>query len=144
VTATASARNLAFVARLGAHNVLDYTGRFADQIHDVDVVIDPVGGDTAARSWPVMRSGATLVAIAEEPLKGESGRNDVRAVYFVVKPDGGQLRELAAPIDKRQLHPMVSSSGWPPSAPPAFPAKSSSASDGTTGRQAMQRPASLP
>jgi NADPH:quinone reductase-like Zn-dependent oxidoreductase len=108
VTATASARNLAFVAGLGARDVLDYAGRFEDQVHDVDVVIDPVGGDTTARSWPVMRSGATLVAIAEEPAEGASGRDDVRAVYFVVKPDGGQLRELGALIDKQQLHPMVS------------------------------------
>jgi NADPH:quinone reductase-like Zn-dependent oxidoreductase len=108
VTATASARNLAFVARLGADDVLDYAGRFEDQVHDVDVVIDPVGGDTTARSWPVMRPGAKLVAIAEEPAKGESRRDDVHAVYFVVKPDGSQLSELAALIDKQQLHPMVS------------------------------------
>src|SRR5215469_18793284 len=56
VTATASARNQAFVAGLGAGDVLDYTGRFEDHIHDVDVIIDPVGGNTTARSWPVLLS----------------------------------------------------------------------------------------
>jgi NADPH:quinone reductase-like Zn-dependent oxidoreductase len=74
----------------------------------VDVVIDPVGGTTTARSWPVMRGGGTLVAIAEEPDPGQGGRGDVRGVYFVVRPDGGQLRELAAMVDKQQLHPVVS------------------------------------
>jgi hypothetical protein len=29
-------------------------------------------------------------------------------VYFVVRPDGGQLRELAGLVDKRQLRPAVS------------------------------------
>jgi NADPH:quinone reductase-like Zn-dependent oxidoreductase len=67
VTATASARNLAFVTGLGAHDVLDYSGRFEDHVRDVDVVIDPVGGTTTARSWPVLRSGGILVDIAEEP-----------------------------------------------------------------------------
>ena len=108
VTATASARDAEFVAGLGADDVLDYTGRFEDHVHDVDVVVDLVGGEVMARSWPVLRSGGILVAIAEEPDGDHGGRDDVRDVYFVVKPDGGQLRELAALISKQQLRPAVS------------------------------------
>src|SRR5580704_9234811 len=108
VTATASARDLAFVAGLGARDVLDYSGRFEEHVHDVDVVIDPVGGTTTARSWPVLRSGGTLVAIAEEPGPGTGGRDDVHSSYFVVRPDGSQLRELASLVDKGQLRPVVS------------------------------------
>ena len=108
VTATASARDAEFVAGLGADEVLDYTLRFEDHVHDVDVVVDPVGGEVMARSWPVLRSGGILVAIAEEPDGDHGGRDDVRDVYFVVKPDGGQLRELAALISKQQLRPAVS------------------------------------
>jgi NADPH:quinone reductase-like Zn-dependent oxidoreductase len=107
VTATASARNQAFVTGLGAGDVLDYTSRFEDHIHDVDVIIDPVGGSTTARSWPLLRSGGTLVATAEEPYPA-ARRDDVRSVFFVVEPNGGQLRELAALIDRRQLRPVVS------------------------------------
>ena len=108
VTATASARNQAFVTGLGTDAVLDYTGRFEDHVHDVDVIIDPVGGSTAARSWPLLRSGGTLVAIAEELDPVAAGRDDGRSVYFVVEPNGGQLRELAALIDRQQLRPVVS------------------------------------
>jgi NADPH:quinone reductase-like Zn-dependent oxidoreductase len=89
--------------------VLDYAGRFEDHVDDVDVVIDPVGGTVSARSWPVLRSGGILVAIAEEPDPGTGGRGDVRGVYFVVRPDGGQLRKLARLVDNRQqLRPAVS------------------------------------
>ncbi len=108
VTATASARDRAFVAGLGARDVLDYASRFEGQVRDVDVVIDPVGGDTTARSWQVLRSGGILVAIAEQPPEGNGGRAEVRDVYFVVRPDAGQLRELAMLVDKQQLRPMVS------------------------------------
>jgi len=108
VTATASARDLPFVAGLGANDVLDYAGGFEDHVRDVDVVIDPVGGTTTARSWPVLRSGGILVAIAEEPEPGNGGREDVRGVFFVVRPDGTQLRELAGLVDKGQLRPVVS------------------------------------
>jgi NADPH:quinone reductase-like Zn-dependent oxidoreductase len=56
----------------------------------------------------VLRSGGTLVAIAEEPDPSSGGRGDVRCVYFVVEPDGGQLRELAGLVDKGQLRPAIS------------------------------------
>jgi NADPH:quinone reductase-like Zn-dependent oxidoreductase len=108
VSATASARNRDFVAGLGADQVLDYSGRFEDQVRDVDVVVDPVGAKTTARSWPVLRSGGTLIAIAEEPDPGHGGRDDIHAVYFVVRPDSEQLRALAALIDERRLRPVVS------------------------------------
>jgi NADPH:quinone reductase-like Zn-dependent oxidoreductase len=74
----------------------------------VDVVIDPVGGNTTERSWPVLRSGGILVDIAEEPDQAKGGRDDVRSVFFVVSPDGGQLRELASLIDAGQLRPVMS------------------------------------
>ena len=108
VTATASARDRGFVAGLGAGQVIDYSGRFEDQVGDVDVVVDPVGGQTMARSWPVLRAGGILVAIAEEPGASHGGRSDVRGVFFIVRPDGSQLRELATLIDQQQLRPAVS------------------------------------
>src|SRR5215475_15247928 len=108
VTATASARDCGFVTGLGADEVIDYAGRFEDQVSDVDVVIDPVGGEILARSWPVLRSGGILIAIADEPDTGHGGRGDVRGLYFVVRPDSGQLRELTALADRQQLRPAVS------------------------------------
>src|SRR6516162_1088379 len=102
VTATAAARNHAFVTGLGADQALDYSGRFEDHVRDVDLVVDPVGGNTTARSWPILRGGGILVDIAEEPDPSKGGRSDVRSVYFVVRPDGGQLRELAGLVDKGQ------------------------------------------
>src|SRR6476661_8691331 len=107
VTATTSARHRDFVAGLGAAEVIDYSDRFEDQVGDVDVVIDPVGGDVLARSWPVLRQGGILVAIADEPDVAQGGRGDVRATYFVVRPDGSQLGELAALVDHHQLRPAV-------------------------------------
>ncbi|HEY3035176.1 MAG TPA: zinc-binding dehydrogenase [Streptosporangiaceae bacterium] len=108
VTATASARDSGAVASLGAGEVLDYARGFADRVRDIDIVIDPVGGATMAESWQVLRPGGILVAIAESPPDDHGGRTDVRGVYFVVRPDGEQLRELAALVGHQQLHPVVS------------------------------------
>ena len=108
VTATASTRDRAFVTELGAAEVIDYAARFEDEVADVDVVVDPVGGEVLSRSWPVLRRGGILVAIADEPDPGHGGRDDLHAVYFVVRPDGSQLRELASLVDSQQLRPAVS------------------------------------
>jgi len=108
VSTTASACDADFVAGLGAQNVIDYTTRFEHQIHEVDVVIDPVGGATMARSWQVLRRDGILVAIAEQPPERGGGRLGARGAYFVVRPDAGQLRKLAVLIDKQQLRPVVS------------------------------------
>src|SRR6516162_3334835 len=125
VTATASARNQAFVTGLGADDVLDYTSRFEDHIRDVDIIIDPAGGSTTTRSWPLLRSGGILVAIAEEPDPAAVGRDDVRSVFFVVEPNGGQLRQLAALIDRQQLRPVVSAVFELSALPEAFQAQRS-------------------
>jgi NADPH:quinone reductase-like Zn-dependent oxidoreductase len=56
----------------------------------------------------VLRSGGILVDIAAEPDQAKGGRDDVRSVFFVVSPDGGQLGELASLIDAGRLRPVVS------------------------------------
>jgi NADPH:quinone reductase-like Zn-dependent oxidoreductase len=65
VTATASARDIDFVASLGAEQVVDYgASRFEDAVRDVDVVFDTVGGETLERSWKVLKPLGRMVTIA--------------------------------------------------------------------------------
>jgi len=60
VIATASEHNVEFARGLGADEVIDYRARpFEDAATGVDVVFDTVGGDTLARSWPILRPGGT-------------------------------------------------------------------------------------
>jgi NADPH:quinone reductase-like Zn-dependent oxidoreductase len=107
VIVTSSARDADFVRGLGADEVLDYaTTRFEEVVHDVDIVFDTVGGDTLARSWRVVKPGGSLVSVVS-PLSGQPVRDDIRYVYFIVKPSGAQLREIGALIDAGQIHPVV-------------------------------------
>jgi NADPH:quinone reductase-like Zn-dependent oxidoreductase len=58
VTATAAARDAAFVAALGASQVIDYSGPALDHLAaDVDVVVDTAGGAAMSRCWQVLRPG---------------------------------------------------------------------------------------
>jgi len=106
VIATASLRNSAFVKRLGADEMIDYkTSRFEDQVENVDIVFDTVGGETLERSWSVLKRGGRMVTVAAE---SESTR-DQRAqdAFFIVEPKQEQLMEIAVQIDAGRLKAFV-------------------------------------
>ncbi|MER5601859.1 NADP-dependent oxidoreductase [Streptomyces sp. NPDC002265] len=108
VTATASARDREFVTGLGAGLVVDYKNeRFEDQVGDVDVVLDTVGGDTLTRSWATLRPGGTLVSIVQPPDPDDAAARGARGLFFVVEPDRAGLEALTELIENGRLSPVV-------------------------------------
>lgn len=106
VAATASAQDTAFVRELGAERVVDYANeRFEEQLTDMDLVLDTVGGDTQTRSWQVLSPGGTLVSVASPP--AAEGPGGARGVFFVVEPDRGDLDELSRLVTAGRLTPLV-------------------------------------
>ena len=106
VTATASARNAAWLRELGASVVIDYaTTRFEDVAADVDVVIDLVGNvhdDTGTRSLDVIRPGGLYVLVPTGSWPGyaeAAAAASVRATGYKVIPDGGALATIARLLD---------------------------------------------
>ena len=109
VIATASEGNLELVRRLGADEVVDYTAvRFEDDLRDLDVVLDTVGGDVTDRSWGVLRPGGMLVVIAGMPDTDTAAARGVRTsgtqAPEVTSPILGQL---AALVESGDLDPQV-------------------------------------
>jgi len=52
------------LVELGLDEVIDYTAmRFEDVVHDVDVVVDLVGGEYSLRSARVLRPDGLLVSV---------------------------------------------------------------------------------
>jgi NADPH:quinone reductase-like Zn-dependent oxidoreductase len=101
VIGTASAGKHEFVRGLGADEVLDYRARpFEEQVSDVDIVFDTVGGDLPQRSATVLRDGGALVTIAGGDLPTESG---IRLFGPLVEPDGAGLERLAALVTEGAL-----------------------------------------
>jgi NADPH:quinone reductase-like Zn-dependent oxidoreductase len=105
VIATASAPNHELLRRLGAEVLIDYrTADFAADLKGIDVVLDTVGGQTRARSWPVVRRGGILVAIAMPPPDAAAAeRHGVRTAMLAVTPHGERLAEIARLIDAGEL-----------------------------------------
>ena len=85
---------------LGADTVVDYkTEKFEDSAHDVDVVLDTVGGQTQLRSFTTMKPGGVLVATTAPPDGDAAGKAGVKAQMIQVSANAAQLHDLAELID---------------------------------------------
>jgi NADPH:quinone reductase-like Zn-dependent oxidoreductase len=119
VIATASAENASLVKQFGAETVIDYKAeRFEDQVRDVDVVFDTVGGETLGRSWGVLRSGGRMVTIAADAEGQQEQR--VKDAFFIVKPNQEQLVEVARLLDAGILKTFVKAAVPLDEAPAAY------------------------
>lgn len=108
VIGTASARNRDFLRGLGADEVIDYTStRFEDMLHDVDVVLDTIGGDTMERSWSALKKEGLLVSVFSPPPKEQAKAQSVRALFFVVQPNRAELIQIGDLIDAGQVQPVI-------------------------------------
>ena len=108
VIGTASEKNHAFVRKLGADRVIDYaTQRFEDEVLELDLVLDTMGGETQERSWKTLKRGGILVSIAEKPSQEKAASLGVRQAFVFTQPDAGQLAELAKLVDDEKLKAIV-------------------------------------
>jgi NADPH:quinone reductase-like Zn-dependent oxidoreductase len=97
VFATASARNAAYVAQLGAPRVIDYTtADFAAEARDCDVVFDTLGGEIHFRSFASLKPRGVLVALNAAPVTGRPPRDDVRVLWPRIHCTEARLSRLAA------------------------------------------------
>lgn len=108
VIGTASSSNAEFLKSIGADVVIDYkTQRFEDVAHNVDVVLDTIGGDTFDRSWGVLKPGGFLVTTVANVSEGAAEAHGVRAKRIVSQADGRELAQIAAVIDEGHIKPIV-------------------------------------
>jgi NADPH:quinone reductase-like Zn-dependent oxidoreductase len=97
VVATCSERNADYVRSLGAHEVIAYDKtKFEENVRDVDVVFDVMGGDVHARSYKTLKRGGTIVALAAAPIEDQSARYGVTLKTPQVLPDPAALADIVA------------------------------------------------
>ena len=94
---------------LGADRVIDYKAeRFEDVAGDVDAMLDLIGGETQARSWPLIRKGSALASTMGEPPEDQAAARGVRAGAVNAVTETDQLYEIAELIDEGALKPRES------------------------------------
>ena len=107
VIGTASS-DQAFLGELGVDKALDYQKtRFEDVVHDADVVLDTIGGDTQERSFKALKKGGILVSIVQPPSQELAAKYGVRALFYGGHPSSSNLVEIAKLIDAGKVKTVV-------------------------------------
>jgi NADPH:quinone reductase-like Zn-dependent oxidoreductase len=108
VIATASTKNQELLRELGADETIDYTRqRFEDVARKIDIVLDPIGGDTQERSWQVLKKGGILLSLVEPPSADKAKALGIQAAFAASHPNGAELAKIAELIDSGDLKPIV-------------------------------------
>ncbi|ONH32629.1 NADP-dependent oxidoreductase [Pseudofrankia asymbiotica] len=111
VIGTASAPKHDILRQLGADELIDYRDQdFEQAVRDVDVVIDAIGGDYAARSLRTLRPGGVLVSLAlgnTAPMTEEAARLGVRHKLMLVEADQAGMLAVAAMVRAGALRPVI-------------------------------------
>lgn len=102
VIAVGSGKHEALLRDLGADEFIDYTKTIAeDEVHNVDLVIDSVGGPATGRFLRTLKRGGALFPIFPLGFSDteEAGKLGVTVSSTQVRSNGAQLAELARLLD---------------------------------------------
>lgn len=117
VIGTGRAAHRDAVLSMGAEMFVDLQQDRLEDVGQVDLVFDVLGGEILDRSTQLVRPGGTVVTIAEPPrVQPEGGK----AMFFIVEPDRAQLRALEQRLRGGALRPAVGSVFPLADAPSAF------------------------
>jgi NADPH:quinone reductase-like Zn-dependent oxidoreductase len=111
VIGTASGKNEDFVRKLGADQFINYeTTRFEQVVHDLDVVLDAVGGENLRRSYTVLKPGGIAVAVttAGEIDDNEAKAHGVHVARLRRSANRAEFDELTRLVDAGFVKPTVS------------------------------------
>jgi len=101
VIGTGRGTHKAGVLEMGADRFVDLEQeRWWDEVGQVDVVYDIVGGEVLARSAAIVKPGGALVTVMFPP---PETRPDIRTVHFIREPSRVQLNEIAQMVDDGKL-----------------------------------------
>ncbi|MFG2632146.1 NADP-dependent oxidoreductase [Streptomyces sp. NPDC048473] len=111
VIGTASAPKHDFVRALGADEMIDYRSvDFAEAVKNIDVVLDPLAGETRTRSLNVLRPGGILVSLLSGGSPDEARRaaeSGVRVETLLVEADHAGMNAIADLVESGSLHAHV-------------------------------------
>jgi NADPH:quinone reductase-like Zn-dependent oxidoreductase len=104
VIGTGRAKDRESVLELGSDAFVDLLSDELDEVGEVDLVFDVLGGEIFERSLKVLRPGGRIVTIAgPPPRQPENGQ----ALFFVVEPDRARLADLGRRLQDGRLRPII-------------------------------------
>jgi NADPH:quinone reductase-like Zn-dependent oxidoreductase len=102
--------NLNLLKELKVEEAIDYSRvPFESVAHDVDVVLDTIGGDVQQRSYATLKPGGILLSTVQPPSEEEAQTRGVRVgMVATAPPIGPTLTTVAGLVAEGKITPVVS------------------------------------
>ena len=107
VIGTATGEDAVYLRSLGAVQVVDYKHERFEIVGQVDAVLDLIGGETAARSYAMVKKGGVMVSAlgaANAELAAQAG---ISGVNVAMKRSAADLSELTALVERGDVTPRM-------------------------------------
>jgi NADPH:quinone reductase-like Zn-dependent oxidoreductase len=109
VATTAASQDLDFLMELGAGKVIDYKAqKFEEEVRDIDLVYDLIGGETQERSFAVLKPGGMLVSTLQQPDSEKLNKYNVRGMRYMAQPSAAELSEIGDLLSSGKVRVVVS------------------------------------
>ncbi|WP_421983948.1 NADP-dependent oxidoreductase [Roseibium sp.] len=137
VFTTTSTENADWVRGLGADSVLDYQlVDYRDIVHDLDIVLDTLGGDATFSAFDVIRTGGTVISLfgpvddkaarrlglnplvrqvlwfKARELRRKAREKNARYRFIPMMPETRHLATLRDLVETGRLRPVVDATGF--------------------------------
>jgi NADPH:quinone reductase-like Zn-dependent oxidoreductase len=104
VIGLASGKNEEFVRKLGADDFIDYRkAKFENEVRDLDVVFDVVGGETQERAFQTLKRGGFLVSTVNPPSAEKAREFGVTVAMVQMMPKPEQLADINQLLESGKL-----------------------------------------
>lgn len=107
VIGTASGEDVAYLRALGHVQVVDYKHQQFETVGQVDAVLDLIGGETATRSFGLIKKGGVMVSTVGGADAELAVRAGIRGVNMDQKRSAADLSELAGLVDRGAVKPRM-------------------------------------
>ena len=112
VAGTSSGPNKDFVLELGADKHIDYENqKFEEILHDMDFVLDTIGGEITNRSFGVLRPGGTIICIpsgTSPDITEKALEKGLKGDHFRVQSNGEDMKEISSLLERGFVKSFIS------------------------------------
>jgi NADPH:quinone reductase-like Zn-dependent oxidoreductase len=112
VAGTSSGTNKDFVLELGADMHIDYKNqKFEEILHNMDFVLDTIGGEITDRSFGVLRPGGTIICIpsgTSPDITEKAVAKRMNGDHFRVRSNGEDMKEISCLLEKGHVKSFIS------------------------------------
>ena len=107
VIGTATGEDIVYLRSLGHVQVVDYKQERFETVGMVDAVLDLIGGETATRSFAVVKKGGVMVSTVGGANAEMAARAGIRGINMAQERSAADLSELASLVERGDVKPRI-------------------------------------